>query len=82
MKQLTLQDIIKKIVKKQAEQEAAELDNPLPSNSSQLDVLSPASTFPPQVKAMFSVAEDVVTVSDEDDDPDSHLLVNIFSRLQ
>ena len=58
--QLTLQDIFKKITKKHVEQEAAEvstLDNPLPSTSRQPDVLSPASTFHPRVKAVVPVVE-------------------------
>ena len=74
MKQLTLPDMFKKIARKHAEQEAAKvftLDNSLPSTSSQPDVLSPPSTFPPQVKAVVPVAEDAVMVTDEHDDPDS-----------
>ena len=57
MKQLTMHDIFKEIARKHEEQEAAEmstLDNSLPSTSSQPDVLSPASTFPPQVKSCCS----------------------------
>ena len=84
MRQLTLQDIFNEIVKKHAEQETAELstlDYPLPSTSSQPDVLSPASTFPPRVKGVVPVAEDAVTVSDEVHNPDSHLF-NYFSRVQ
>ena len=56
MKQLTLQDVFNEIAKKHAEQETTEmstLDNPLPSTSSQPDVLSPPSTFPPQIKALL-----------------------------
>ena len=71
---LTLQDILKKIVKKHAKQEAEEvstLDNSLPSTSSQPDVLSPVSTFPLRVKAVVPVAEDAVMISDEGDYPDS-----------
>lgn len=52
MKQQTLHDIFKKLARKQEvkEQEAAEVstfDNPLPATSSQPDVLSPPTTFPP-----------------------------------
>ena len=80
MKPLTLQDIFKKIAKKHAEQEAAEvstLNNSLPSTSSQPDVLSPPSTFLAQVKAVVSVTKDAFKVSDEDDDPDSPLLAQL-----
>ncbi|KAG7163044.1 putative Jerky protein-like 67 [Homarus americanus] len=58
MKQQTLPDIFKKIARKQEEATAVStLDNPLPSTSRQVEAVP--------------VAEDVVTVSDTDDNPDS-----------
>ncbi|KAG7174714.1 Jerky protein-like 11, partial [Homarus americanus] len=58
MKQQTLHDIFKKIARKQEEATAVStLDNPLPSTSRQVEAVP--------------VAEDVVTVSDKDDNPDS-----------
>ncbi|KAG7163490.1 Jerky protein-like 7 [Homarus americanus] len=58
MKQQTLPDIFKKIARKQEEATAVStLDNPLPSTSRQVEAVP--------------VAEDVVTVSDKDDNPDS-----------
>ena len=47
------------------------LDNPLPSISSEPDVLSPPSTFPPPLKAVVPVADGTVTVTDGDDHPDT-----------
>ncbi|KAG7164253.1 Jerky protein-like 1, partial [Homarus americanus] len=58
MKQQTLPDIFKKIARKQEEATAVStLDNLLPSTSRQVEAVP--------------VAEDVVTVSDKDDNPDS-----------
>ncbi|KAG7157951.1 hypothetical protein Hamer_G025996 [Homarus americanus] len=58
MKQQTLPDIFKKIARKQEEATAVStLDNPLPSTSRQVEAVP--------------VAEDVVTVGDKDDNPDS-----------
>ncbi|KAG7157208.1 Jerky protein-like 10 [Homarus americanus] len=58
MKQQTLPDIFKKIARKQEEATVVStLDNPLPSTSRQVEAVP--------------VAEDVVTVSDKDDNPDS-----------
>ncbi|KAG7166753.1 Jerky protein-like 12 [Homarus americanus] len=58
MKQQILHDTFKKIARKQEEATAVStLDNPLPSTSRQVEAVP--------------VAEDVVTVSDKDDNPDS-----------
>ncbi|KAG7171893.1 putative Jerky protein-like 65 [Homarus americanus] len=57
MKQQTLHDILKKIARKQEATVVSTLDNPLPSTSRQVEAVP--------------VAEDVVTVNDKDDNPDS-----------